>query len=195
MKGDAAISKDPGIRNVRKTVNGDMLVEFSRDSTDRLKVRNSIAKSLGEEVLAILLAATSWIAVRDLEELVDKNEVGEALATQFGVKVAKITVERLFPTSRGTQIAVVKLPTGRVLGVIRTGRVKVSFVSCRVREWANVKTCFSCLVDGHIANNCTGADRSALCSRCGSPSHKRTDCAAGEEERAAFRALLAAKPA
>jgi len=56
---------------------------------------------------------------------------------------------------------VVSMPAGLSRGALEAGRVRVGFVSCRVRRWEDRGTnrCRRCLVGGHLAKDCEGPDR------------------------------------
>lgn len=102
-----------------------------------------------------------------------------------------INVVKLRASYGGTQTALVLLPTRQVRDVVEKGRLKISVVSCRVRqaERRSVR-CFRCLAYGHDTKTCQGIDRGKNCRRCGTIGHLAKDCKAEAAKAAAFRSML-----
>jgi len=113
------------------------------------------------------------------------------MSRETAVAKSNINVVSLRASYGGTQTALVLLPTNQARIIVDKGRLKVSVVSCRVRQAERSARCFRCLGHGHEYKSCQGVDRSADCRCCGKTGHKAKDCVAEAEEATAFRSLLA----
>ncbi|KAG5886456.1 hypothetical protein JTB14_012868 [Gonioctena quinquepunctata] len=93
-----------------------------------------------------------------------------------------ITVRSLRPTSIGTQNATVELQESIAESLIKTGHIKVGWLSCTVRERIQLQRCYKCQQMGHVRQKCTGEDRTGDCLRCGKGGHNAKECPEENEE-------------
>lgn len=86
----------------------------------------------------------------------------------------------------GTQTAWVLLPSIHSRGIIEKGWLKISVVSCRVRQAERKSVrCFRCQAYGHDTKACQGKDHSANCMRCWKTRHMVKDCKEEADEATA----------
>lgn len=81
----------------------------------------------------------------------------------------------------GYNTAMVVARSNLVNILITKGRLKIGWVSYRVREKEEVKKCFRCMELGHEAWNCKRVDRPGCCFRCGEEGHIAAECKGTEK--------------
>ena len=69
--------------------------------------------------------------------------------------------------SRGQRLAIASVQETEALKLLKTGKIKVGWVICRVRRRIPLDRCLRCLGYGHHARDCKGTDRSIMCYKCG----------------------------
>lgn len=85
---------------------------------------------------------------------------------------------------RGQRRAILSMTDDDARLIVQTGRLRVSFVNCRVRVWElrRSRRCPKCLGSGHEARTCTGPDRRNCCRECGSVGHVAATSTRGREK-------------
>lgn len=167
------------IKGLRKTRAGDLLVEFGGPSGSKADFGSELKDILGSNASVRVLEPKLTVEVRDLDELTTESEVRAAIESALGGQSEmKIFVSKA--NSRGQKIAIITLGAKDAAILITNGHIKIGWVNCRVREKLVAPRCFKCLGFGHVANRCSGPDRSKLCFKCGGQDHKASSCTATE---------------
>ena len=76
----------------------------------------------------------------------------------------------------GMQILIIGTPPQSAELLLKVGKLKVGLVLCRLKERTQVIRWLKCLGFGHLAVDCKGRDRSALCWKCGKDGYKLKKC-------------------
>ena len=63
------------------------------------------------------------------------------------------------PSKRGQVLAVVFLPEQEALELLKTAKIKIGWVVCRIRSYTVIKRCYKCLGFGHTTYTCKGVDK------------------------------------
>lgn len=162
------------IKTIRKTRDGKVLLEVKGRSS-----LGSFTQAL-EDAVGTLGSVKSMVPmksleVRDLDCLTERGEVEQALKRDLG-DIAGLRVGLTTPNSRSQMAAIVDLPEQAAARLLKQGRIRIGWVSCRVKLRTEVKRCFKCLSFGHESGSCAGPDRSKACFRCGKEGHVAKTC-------------------
>lgn len=171
---------------------GGLLIEIRGNQEDMEKVRAEISRSAGPEVEVRSLQQRRLIEIRDMDEWTTKEEALDAILRVTGTGAESIKILSLRKTYGGSQAAVVSTSIDAAEKLLKEERIRVGWISCRVREAENKLRCFRCLAIGHMSKDCNGPDRSHSCRRCGEQGHKAFGCPASTECIKAFEKTLAA---
>lgn len=153
-------------------------MELGKDSKNKRAFTSALREALGSKGNVTELVPKATLEIRDLDGATDEEDVRDALqqALQDGIGAPKIRV----PTTvwRGQKIALIDLDEARAAELLKTSRIKIGWVNCRVKRRVVVTRCFKCLGYGHQATSCSGPDRSRHCYKCGEEGHKAATCQA-----------------
>lgn len=176
------------IARMRKTLNGNLLIEINGGAESATTVKQEVERSLGPEASVRMTDNMTSIEVRDLDEVTTKEEVLEAALALDGSHGERVvSIRRAYG---GAQTAVVLLPKLAATKICEAGRIRVGLVYARVRATELSERCFRCLAFGHVARNCTGTDRRTCCWRCGAEGHMASHCTAAVEVVTHFKKVL-----
>lgn len=168
------------IRGIRRTRNGELLMELEKGSGKTRELRNALANVLSEKATVRVMSQSVTVEICDLDEATEEAEVVDAiLACTKDSEVCEreaIKIRAIRKSYGETQRAIITLPAKIADQLLHLGRIKIGWVLCRVRERIQVTKCFRCFGFGHIATNCKGPDRSNLCRKCGKEDHQSKDC-------------------
>ncbi|XP_070142197.1 uncharacterized protein [Drosophila kikkawai] len=115
--------------------------------------------------------------IRDLDELVTREELAAELASQANCPPGAVTIKSIRSLASGGQVAMFSVPETMAGSIDSLGRVKVGWTRCRIKRIESRPRCFRCMETGHIAARCTStSDRSSSCFRCGQEGHKIAAC-------------------
>lgn len=165
------------VKRVRSTRAGDVLVELRKTTAE---ARSSFSEALravagdGSDIRE--LVPKSSLEISDLDSCSTKEEVEEALHHALGEHRGPLHVRLTRPNARQQVAAIVIIDETGAKALLKTARVKIGWVNCRIRRRVDVPRCFRCLGYGHHGHRCTGPDRSKACYRCGVGEHKAADC-------------------
>lgn len=181
------LSKD--IVSVRKTGAGHLLVEMGMGTTNVEKVNIAIKKAVGGTATVSTLKQSVRVGVFGLDEIATSKEVAQGFTIASGseTEIEEVVLREM---PRGLQMAIITTSAEAANKVVKLGRVRVGYTSCRVRLWHKNKRCYRCLSTTHETNSCHGTDRSGCCMGCGKPGHLIKECNEPDEVRAAFRETI-----
>ncbi|KAF0757287.1 Histone H2B, partial [Aphis craccivora] len=130
---------------------GDLLVELQRHSQDSTLLVEAISKVMENSRAVKALEKMEKIAILDMDEQVEEDDIVASLGATYGISAAAIKVESLLSVSRGQKIGFVKVPIAMVAKVLDVGRLRVGYTNCRIRIWEKRKRCGN---DDHKAVVC-----------------------------------------
>lgn len=169
------------VSKIRRTQKGDLLLQFGDSGQKAETFASAIEESLGDQATIRSLSETSKkkiIEIKDIDEITTKDEIHQALVSQFSLgSFALEDIVSLRQAYGGTKIATIAIAADSFSAIASTGKVKIGWVNCRIREKERLTKCFKCLEYGHIARNCRNqCDRSKCCRRCSEEGHIAKDC-------------------
>lgn len=162
------------IRAIRQTRDGQVLMELGR-TADAEKLSAALVTALGTSGTVRSLVPKISVEIRDLDCLTEKEDVEKALKRDFQ-ETGELKVVITKTNAREQRMAIVEMGEKVAASLLKQGRIKIGWVSCRVRRRTTVQRCFRCLGYGHVSRACRGPDRSHLCFSCGEADHKAKDC-------------------
>lgn len=165
-----------GVKGVRKTRTGHLLIEIGQDSKVE-EVGEKVRSKLGEGAQVRLLQETTTFQLRGLDPIISKDEVAADMAEAGKIDPVEVSVQTLRPLRDGTQVAIVRVPTRKVNGELRSGRIRIGLVVCRAKILPDITRCFRCHQIGHVGTECRNLEKGKyLCRKCGSEGHNMETC-------------------
>jgi len=157
------------ITTMSKTSRGDIVVKLKHGATSAARLTDAISEVVSDTRKVKEMTTYEKLLIQDLDELAEEIEVVESVGKLVQADTKEIRIVRNFAVDRGMRWMVVSMPLGLVNKALQKGKLRVGFVSCRLRRWEERRTdrCPRCLVDGHLAKDCNGPDRRKNCRACG----------------------------
>lgn len=175
VKGNVNLSEvGVNVKTIRKTRAGDLMLQVEGDKRKAGALKEAISSKTGSQVR--VANNTITLHVLDIDAVTTKQEVEEAIRALLPGSGQDIAVKSMRPCRDGNQIATVQANRATASKLAKTGRVRIGWVDCRVRERLGVLRCYRCLEFGHSSRDCQGPDRSNLCINCTQEGHKANEC-------------------
>lgn len=150
-------------------------------------IRAKVAKSAGQEASVRLLQQRTLLEIRDIDAWSNKEGIADSFEKEAAISRENVKVISLRTSYGGSQTALVLLPASQVREIVKKGRLKISVVSCRVREAEKRNgRCFKCLAFDHESRSCKGPVRSKCCRRSSQHGHYVADFTVERSAAAAF---------
>ncbi|KAH8354602.1 hypothetical protein KR059_012178, partial [Drosophila kikkawai] len=120
---------------IRKTAKGELLIELKKSSgTSLTALKEQIGSVLGGGLPIRTVSPQTTFIIRDLDELVTREELTAELASQANFPPGSVTIKSIRTLASGGQVATFSVPE-TVAGSIKSlGRVKVGWTRCRNKE-------------------------------------------------------------
>lgn len=153
-----------------------MLILKAGDPTGFSK---ALIEAIGDEVGVINLSKRVTLDIKDINETETIEEVIKSLAEVLKtepdtLKDGNVTMRKGFA---GTQVVRVSLQQEDANLLLKKGRIKIGWVSCRVQERVEVVQCYRCFGYGHRSVRCTGEEKKkGTCYNCGGEGHIAKNC-------------------
>lgn len=166
------------LQAVRKTRDGDLLLELERDDHGAEILMSALARSLGADAQVRTLKPSTQIEVVDMDAVTTEEDLRAALEAVLMPEEHKdIRITSIRRAFRDAQIAVVAAPIAIANKLLSMEKVRVAWVYCRLRQRTQLIRCYRCHGYGHLAPECQSTiDRSKNCYRCGQPGHLAKTC-------------------
>ncbi|XP_029055110.2 uncharacterized protein LOC114882391 [Osmia bicornis bicornis] len=166
-----------GIKGVRQTRAGNLLLEFSPNA-DVEAFKKTIEGKLGTEVTISKLQERTDLEIRGIDPDVEGEEILSAVCAEVKCPENEIRLKILRTDPRRNKVAVVEGPAAALNTLIDKGKIKVGWTIANVREIPRILRCFKCHALGHVAAACKRfpAPDFVLCRRCGAVGHSLREC-------------------
>ena len=140
------------IGGVHETRTKYLLVEVKSAGENRGRLDSAFRGVVGESGSVRHLVPTAQVEIFDVDPTVEKEEVAEAVRSYLREEPSsEVKVSLTRKPFRGTRKAFVRLEEVRALTLLKATRIKIGWVSCRVRKKTEISRCYRCLGFGHMA--------------------------------------------
>lgn len=146
----------------------------------------------GKEVLVRSLQQRVALEIRDVDQWTTAEEVKEAAAFAVGEGVDSFRIVSHRNGFGGTKVVIISVSVGISHALLSAGRLRIGWVSCRIRLAKQRVRCFRCLSFGHMSIECDGPDRTECCRSCGETGHRAVVCKAPALAISAFAKTVGA---
>ncbi|KAL5237091.1 hypothetical protein ACI65C_004501 [Semiaphis heraclei] len=169
-------SEEHNVDAVSKTANGQLRIVLNRKANNPDHFVKAISQAIGNGTTTKTFGDSSQIEILDIDEEATVEEILLAVTSSTGVPVSPKLLRVRKLAKRGIKSAVVVVPSS-IVAKLCTKKLRIGYVSCRVRRWTEVKNCYKCQNFGHTRSSCEGPERSNQCWRCGIDGHRSKECA------------------
>ena len=180
MKEDPSLKTvGDNVTKVRRNAAGNLLLELKKSAAAN-QMSVALSQKLGDSASVVTRTQETTLEIRDLDESTTTADVRAALEARLEMNIDEAVIKSIRKAYGSTQTAVLRLPMEVARKLSETGKLRVGWVNCRIREKTEVRKCYRCWAFGHLARDCTGTDRTKCCLRCGEGGHKRATCKSAE---------------
>ncbi|KAH8283274.1 hypothetical protein KR054_009359, partial [Drosophila jambulina] len=122
------------VTKVRKTAKGELLLELKKSPGASIRgIKEKIGSVLGSSLPIRTVSPQTTFVIRDQDELVTREELLAALATQGNLSPSSVNVKAVRSLPSGGQVATFSVPEAKVGALSSLGRVKVGWTRCHLR--------------------------------------------------------------
>lgn len=165
-----------GIKGLRRTLNGNLLVEFSK-GTDSTELYNKLTSKMVEGCTIRRMIPKMDIEILDIDPTVEAEELKEALQKNMNVNMSDIRIKMFRNTTVGLKRAIAEIPAKGTTSLEGKVKIKIGWTLCRIRVITKVIRCFKCHEIGHMAISCPmKGEEKTICRRCGEEGHSIAEC-------------------
>jgi len=176
-------------KTIRCTRGGEVLLEL-QSTQNKTQFSDEVRRAVGSDAVDVRDSIPkTTVEIRDIDACTTENEVRQAII-QAGVE-GDLVIRLTNANNRGQRLAIATAQETEAVKLLKTGKLKVGWVICRVRRRTPLVRCFRCLDYGHHARDCKGTDRANMCYKCGQVGHLAATC--NNEPHCAICAEMAVK--
>jgi CTP-dependent riboflavin kinase len=144
---------------IQRTGKEGLLIRVKGPSKTAESLCKAVAEKVPEFSTRLRAQKKAVIHISDLDEETSKEDIEQGVRSELGlVDLQDVEVTSIRPAFAQTQKATLKLPHSAADRLVRKGRIRIGWVSCRVRLREDQQRCFRCWETGHIASACRGPD-------------------------------------
>ena len=148
-------------KTIRCTRGGEVLLEL-QSTQNKTQFSDEVRRASGSDATDVRDSIPkTTIEIRDIDACATVDEVRQVIA-QGGVG-GEIEIQLTDANNRSQRLAIASVQETEALKLLKTDKLKVGWVICRVRRRILLVRCFRCLGYGHHARDCKGTDRSKMC--------------------------------
>lgn len=164
------------VQSVRKSKDGDLVLSVRGGEGSARNVKELITKELqGAEIIISNRNKRKTLHIIGMDGITTEEEVMDAFRN-IGVIGHDITLKSMRPAYGGSQNATIEIENRAAINILKTGKIKIGWINCRLVERVTPHKCHKCQEYGHVARNCQGPEREERCLQCGKTGHKAKEC-------------------
>ncbi|KAK9731789.1 hypothetical protein QE152_g13397 [Popillia japonica] len=134
-------------KTIRKTMGGDLMLEVNGDRRKANALREAISSKTNHE--AKLVNSMVTIHILDIDAATTEKEVEASLKDTLGNhNPQSLTIKPLRPTRDGNrdgnQISTIQVDRATANLLLRTKKIKIGWVGCRIKERVVLQRCYRC---------------------------------------------------
>ena len=166
-----------------------MLLELGNKTGNNEEFSKALTNAVGHAGAVESRTPRATLEIRDMDSLSTAEEVKKAIEDQIQKPIGDLKVLLTKPNSRAQILAIPEMSETAANELLKTSRIKIGWVNCRVRGRIMLERCFRCLGYGHQVRDCRGPDRGKNFYKCGETGHNgaactaEPNCALGKEMR------------
>lgn len=164
------------VQAVQKTRDNSILIKIAKGAENRNGFCAALKLAVGKDAIVKDSEPGVTLEIRDIDSEQNEATVRAALIKMTNEKAHIMKCRLSSENSRGQKIANVTVDEDTARAIMKTRRITIGWVNCRVRQKHLINRCHKCLGFGHLQRGCNGQDRSKCCLRCGCEGHKAADC-------------------
>lgn len=165
------------IIEMRKTRDNEIIIVTEIGDAAQ-KIRKQIEDNT-DGIETKIISRNRPVIISQIDILTNIEEVQEAVANLGKLNKEEVQVKFLTQNRRGLQTAEVWLPAEQALDIANTGRIKIGWSSCPVRNKVKIVRCLKCLKIGHREDKCWSKITTKLCFKCTKEGHLAKECENG----------------
>lgn len=176
----AAVRKDNQLADVVQSITWNdrhhALIKVKR-GVDGQMVESTISKTVGDAAAATYtMTEMTTIAAKDIDILATPEDVVQAVKERIGRTIRPPRMVRFRNGMQATRFAVPR----KYAAELTSTKLKIGYALSAARELGPLpvalRRCYRCLERGHLARDCKGESRGALCLNCGETGHESFGC-------------------
>lgn len=165
------------IKGISATLAGEALVELGATSEDKNALSDKLSEVIGATGSVHQLVPRTQLEISDIDAMAGEDEVREAILHLLGdSKGGEFKVTMTKANRWGRRVAFLDIDETTATKLVAADRIKIGWISCRIKRRDRLKRCFRYHGYGHLAIECKAEDRRALCWRCGVEGHQSSKC-------------------
>lgn len=168
------------VRSIRKTGRGELLLQLNKSAHENVNIfKHSVENTLGSSAEVRALTHEIFVEIKDIDEITTGEDVLEALrnVSDNFESLTLSCIKSIRKAYGGTQTATIALSAGLANHLIKTSKIRIGWVVCRIREKIRPIRCYKCFDFGHTTHKCKSQlDYSDKCLQCGGIGHKIGMC-------------------
>lgn len=167
------------VNRIRETANGEVrLTVTERKTGGRQLLMEKIEKTLpGDSNRVKAHVDYAGAVIKDISAEVTKEQIRESICQTAKVTAAEVRLGEFRDVYRGIKMISAFVPHTHLGRLLNTGRIKIGWTMCRIRERVEPDVCTKCRRLGHVFKQCTwDTVVKRCCYKCGSEKHLVKDC-------------------
>ena len=170
-------SDKEGIKSVRKSRDGKMILTIKKQEGVTEKIKNKIGVNVKGVNIKTKDQRLAKLKIQRLDETVDEEELRGAITEEAEKNGSSPTFGKIIlkPAYGGRQTATVEIDRATA-ELLKLSKLYVGLAPVVIKEYIYLNRCYRCWHYGHNAKECRGTDLTGACHNCGEGDHKAQDC-------------------